>query len=209
MRRLKFIFFASIALSLALSSCSLQKRHYRNWFYIENSSSTTSNETKKTTKHSIQEKLYTDVVAHENSPPILIQSEEQVTLASKHETKQLTTSKPRTRNIKPKIIKHDIPDPKLNHVPKASFRMICFSILFLAAAFYVFSNLSGLFYVGLGLCFIAFLFAMIAMITSISAGKDRVANDKKGILIARITLILSFLVFAAIALFFIFTPIDI
>ncbi len=217
MRGLKFIFFAVIVLFVSLSSCSLQKRHYRNGFYLEHTVSASlpkTTGTKKTTKYSILEKLHTDVTSSKTETLSEFQntSQEQITIITKNNQDSYReikhkTFKPIIRNIKHETAKPEIPDPKLNHVAKAGLRMIGFSFLFLAAAFYIFFKVPMLFYFVLGLFLIAFLFALVALLTSISAGKDKIANDKKGILFAKLTFFLSILVFCSIALFIIFTAI--
>ena len=85
--------------------------------------------------------------------------------------------------------------------------MSIFSLVFLGGAFYLFFELSGLFYIVLGLLIISFIFALVSFITSVVAEKDHIATNRKGHRYSRFGIIVSLLIIGAIAAFFIFTPI--
>lgn len=97
-------------------------------------------------------------------------------------------------------------DPSLNKVAKAGFRMSIYSTIFLAGALILFNEFI-LFYIVLGLFILAFIFAMVAILTSISANKDKFNTNRKGHRFSRFGLIVSLLILAALAAFFIFTPV--
>jgi heme/copper-type cytochrome/quinol oxidase subunit 4 len=95
-----------------------------------------------------------------------------------------------------------------NRVPKAAFRVTLFAILFFCVAMYSFFNLQLAFYFVLGILFITFVFALVGFFTSLNSGKDKVSTTRGGRALGIISLLLSLAVFAAIAWFFVNTPID-
>jgi hypothetical protein len=181
-------------------------------FYFENSVSkiksnsfSTLSLPEKLQNECIKTKIKTLPVSEENKIPARVDPEKRKIIFFNFKRKpHLIINK--KDFVKPEVRPHDIPDEHLNHVAKAGFRLSVFSLLFFLGGLYVFSELA-LIYITLGLFLISFIFALVALISSISAGKDRIATDRKGLRFSRFGVILSLLIFAAIAAFFILTPI--
>jgi hypothetical protein len=159
----------------------------------------------KLLKETVQAEIKTIVISEENKIPVVVNPErKKITSFNLKRTSHLTINK--KKFIKQGGKPHDVPDEHLNHIAKAGFRLSIFSLLFFLGGLYVFSELA-LIYITLGLFIISFIFALVALISSISAGKDRIATDRKGLRFSRFGVTLSLLIFAAIAAFFILTPI--
>ena len=213
MRRQRCIIISLLLACVLFSSCGVQKRHYTKGFYSEIFSS----ETVKFSKHTFPEKLQnnipaekiisaTQIALEENKISVEENFKQKIIISPSHK-KNIISVIPKKENITAKS--HDIPDPQLNRVAKAGFRLSIYSLLFLGAGLYLFFELATLFYIVLGVFIIAFIFALVSLLTSIAAGKDRIATNRKGLRFSRFGIIVSLLIIGALAAFFIFTPITI
>ena len=211
----------SILFTFFLSSCTFQKRHYQRGFYRAPGSFVKLN-SGKNNKLSFHKKKQEEIfstgnqVSKTGSVKVLKQKREVLQeemietksgdiLMSKKSMVRDSLKEAREKNIHKQPIADD---PDRNNVARAGFRMAIYALFLLGGAWYSFFNLS-LFYVALGLFMLTFIFALVAFITSTSAGKDRVNTNRKGLRYSRFGLIVSFLILAAIAVFFIYTPISI
>jgi hypothetical protein len=205
-RLLSFLFFSAL-----FFSCSLQKRHYRKGFYLEKNSYVAE----KTSRDLFRKKIIyrTTETIFQVTGPGEITAKSNTAGNNTHPIQQLSSIPKSTKhfysllplNQKTKHESDEKPDPSLNKVAKTGFRISIYSMLFMAGALILF-NESVLFYIVLGLFILAFIFALVALLTSISANKDKFNTDRKGHRFSRFGFILSLLIIAAIATFFIFTP---
>jgi hypothetical protein len=209
----KFICFFVIPFILSLSSCSLQKRHYRSGFYTEKKSSVrNSTSVKVNYQEKIVQKKY--LLLTNVSQPLTfvekngsLQLQKQkiralhqkklfVSLLSVNPVKNFTVRKP---DIKPALLSGILP----NHVAKAGLRMGIISLLFLAAAYYLFLKYPDLVYITVSLLIISVIFALVSIISSASARRDKINNTKAWLNAAILSIILSMLIICCIGLFFI------
>jgi hypothetical protein len=196
-------------LGVIFSSCSVQKRHYTKGLYLE--SFTTGTKSTEHSTYSAQEKLKQNLTA-EKTQTFSVPLNEEVAVANKTKEKKINALSKRKNyisvfpaKISTDTIRHEPPDPSLNRVAKAGFRMSIFSLVFLSAAIYLL-QLDISFYLVLGVFIVALVFALVSLFTSLAAGKDRITTNRKGLRFSRFGIILSLLIFAGIIAFFIFTP---
>lgn len=202
-----------VLLALLLCSCSVYKRHYTKGLYIE--SSAPAGKSKNISICTFQEKLHSHFATERLPVTVINQNKKEVgnslclkqkeTIALVQKTKQFSVLP--VKKIKKTVSKpHDVPDEHLNHVAKAGLRLSIISLLFLMGGMYIFFQPWALFYIVFAVFVISFIFALVSVMTSISAHKDKIATDQKGRWYAIFAILLSSLIVVAMAWFLIFTP---
>ena len=208
-----FIFLCS-AFSILFSSCSVQKRHYTKGFYFVTSSAINHSAYGKTALPKNTSARISHANPGNSSLVNAADETEQITLVKKQKiflhsqqkkSSLLKTNKPtinftaRHFFLKSAFLAVVLP----NHVAKAGLRMAIISLLFFAAAYFVFTRYPELVYITTGLLIISFIFALVSIISSASARKDKINNTKGWLGAAAFAIVLSVLLICAIGLFFI------
>lgn len=193
-----------LLLLISLASCTLQKRHYRPGFYFSSGGSHQGADLETEVKKITLNKIPPAIRPAETTPASESRID-QKKIQPVVQKNNLVRTLHKNKSVKPEPrrgLAVVITDPRPNHVPQAGLRMFIFSLVFLAGAYYCFLHFPELVYVTVAILIVAFIFAMVSMITSGSARKEKIINSSGWRAVALITLLLDILEIAAIGLFF-------
>lgn len=200
---------ALLMVVMLFGSCGIQKRHYLKGFYVP------GNKTQEITLFSEKKKKSPPHV--ERTPPrlMLVGEQEQAQaiaipqISTKKApvlfTKKTAINRSLQKNLScpvkiPVFSRRDIlPDD----VPRAGFRLMLYGLLFLALAVGLFMLYPELVYFAVSLLIISLIFAIVSIISSVNARKDKVSNSPDGLRIAHVSIIIDILITAGIVVFLI------
>ncbi len=202
------IFLWLMASVFLLGSCTLQKRHYRSGYYWGLSTQRSQSVSKTLTRLPTVKRMELSPISLQ--PAALTSNRAEIREITHfkvpHSKKSIieNLTRPFTKQMH-RISAHKkaFYVARMNHVPKAGFRMMVFSFLFFFGAWFLFSLFPDLVYITVGLLAIAVVFALVSLITSSNARRDRINNSPFWLLMALVAIILDILILCGLSLFLI------
>jgi len=189
-------------------SCSIQKRHYRNGFYVSSFG--------QTKKHCVNPTIPGKDLSYKAARPVLNKEEaanevtirlipgketriESVTRQARVSSVKTTRKIPLLKKVTKVFYGSVIP----NAVAKAGFRMMLLSLGFAGCAWLLFLTFPELVYIIVTFLLVALVFAAVSLLASVNARADKINNSPAWLFMATLDAILDILLICVIVLFII------
>ena len=205
------VFLFSLLLLVAFCSCTMQRRLYRPGFYVSGAEHAAAEVRRDAETHRMRPegKIKPTVLPKVERPEFDIPEKVSITVcATAHKVREVDQSGLRMVSRPKKILlarrEQALYDGVIpNHVAQAAFRMMLISFGLLCAAFLVYASFPELVYVTFIILIATLVYALVSLITSVHARRDKIANDKTWLRLALLALVMTILIICLAGLLFI------
>lgn len=185
---------------LWLCSCSVQKRHYRRGFYLETAAGGNHSPHTASKPAALKEKRAGTIacIAPREQPALVFQNlpDEAIACAGRREAgnaakiKPLSLRAPQLHPARRALYEGVVP----SSVAKAAFRLMLIGFGLFCLAFAVSLSMPELVYVTFIILLAALVFALVSLLSAVSARRDKIANTAAWLRIALLALVISVLI---------------